>query len=319
MTFGRALAYFFREAGVSLVRSWKVSFLAVVIIAVSLSVGGAFLVVGQNLAAVAERARDESRVVVYFDPETPVERVDALAGEVEERPWVTGTRTVSADEAKERFAAIFPALSDLVEGEETPLPPSLEIEVLPRAAAGEGEPPAEGSEGADGDGGFEAWLAGLAEAPGVSMVDDDRDWVAQLATVVAVVRGLGLARGGVLLGAAVFTIGSVIRLTAYLYEDEITVMRLVGATEFYIRGPFYVEGLLQGLLGGVLAAVALAAAAWAAMERLGGTLMGRLLVAEPPSLVQLAALVALGAAAGLAGAVLSLRREALGEPPLDDA
>ncbi len=319
MTFGRALAYFFREAGVSLVRSWKVSFLAVVIIAVSLSVGGAFLVVGQNLAAVAERARDESRVVVYFEPETPVESVDALAGEVAETPWVTGTRTVSADEAKRRFAAIFPALADLVEGEETPLPPSLEIEVLPRAAR-EGEPAGEGAEGAEGAaGGFDAWLAGLAEAPGVSMVDDDREWVAQLATVVAVVRGLGLALGGVLLGAAVFTIGSVIRLTAYLYEDEITVMRLVGATEFYIRGPFYAEGLLQGLLGGALAAAALAAAAWAAIERLGGTLMGRLLVAEPPSVAQLAGLVALGAAAGLAGAVLSLRREALGEPPLDDA
>jgi cell division transport system permease protein len=319
VTFGRALAYFFREAAVSLVRSWKVSSLAVVIIAVSLFVGGAFLAAGQNLAAVAERARAESRLVVYFEPGAPTESVAALAEEAGAAPWVAGVRTVSADEARRRFAAIFPALSDLVEGEETPLPPSVEIELVPaaeeRLAAAHG-----GGDGAAGDppGDLESWLAGLAEAPDVSMVDDDRDWVAQLSTVVAVVRGLGLTLGGVLLGAAVFTIGSVIRLTAYLYEDEITIMRLVGATEFFIRGPFYAEGLLQGLLGGAIAAGGLATAFWLAAERLGGSLVGRLLVAQPPTAGELLGLAALGAAAGLVGAVLSLRREALGEPPVDE-
>lgn len=307
MTFGRALRYFLREAAVSLVRSWKVSLLAVVIIAVSLFVGGAFSVVGQNLARVVERARDESRIVVYFEPETPAERVGELAARVEAAPWVVATRSVSAEEARRRFASIFPALADLVEGDETPLPPSLEIEVAPERG------------GPGGDGDFEDWLTELGAAPAVSMVDDDRDWVAQLSAVVAVVRGLGLTLGGILLGAAVFTIGSVIRLTAYLYEDEITIMRLVGATEFYIRGPFYAEGLFQGLLGGLIAAGCLAAAFWAAAERLGSALVGRLLTAHPPSPGQLAGLVALGAAAGLAGAVLSLRRESLGEPPVDEA
>ncbi len=307
MTFARALRYFVREAGVSLVRSWKVSVLAVVIIAVSLAVGGAFLVVGRNLASVVERARDESRVVVYFEPETPAGRIGELAAEVEGSPWIVRTRVVSAEEARERFAAIFPALADLVDGEETPLPPSLEIEIAGASEEPTSRPP-----------GFEAWLTALAAEPGVSMVDDDREWVAQLSTVVTVVRGLGLTLGGVLLGAAVFTIGSVIRLTAYLYEDEITIMRLVGATEFFIRGPFYVEGLLQGLLGGALAAAGLAVGFWSAAERLGSSLVGQLLVARPPSPGQLAALTALGALAGLAGAVLSLRRESLGEPPVDE-
>ena len=78
------------------------------------------------------------------------------------------------------------------------------------------------------------------------MVDDDRDWLRQLEGVVQVVRTVGMALVAVLLLAAIFTIASVIRLTAYLYRDEIGVMRLVGATELFIRGPFYVEGLVQG-------------------------------------------------------------------------
>ncbi|HSL84223.1 MAG TPA: permease-like cell division protein FtsX [Thermoanaerobaculia bacterium] len=304
MTVVKALAYFVREAGSSLVRSWRVSLLAVLTIAVSLLVGGVFLVAGGNLARVVERARDESRVVVYMEPGTPAARARELAGALGADPRVADARAVTADEARERFVEIFPSLADLVEEGDGALPPSVELEVRPGAAAGAGRDP---------------WLEELRATPGVTMVDDDRDWVAQLSAVVAVVRGLGLALGGVLLGAAVFTIGSVIRLTAYLYEEEMTIMRLVGATEFFIRGPFYAEGLLQGLLGGLLAAGGLSAAAWGARERLGDSLLGRLVAAEPPAPGQLLLLVGLGAAAGLLGATLSLRRESLGEQPLDEA
>lgn len=305
MTLGQALRYFLREAGVSLVRSWKVSFLAVLVIAVSLFVGGVFLVVAGNLAQVVERARDESRVVVYFAPETGEAETGALAAELAAEPWVDSVRAVSADEARRRFVEIFPGLADLVAdgaGSDA-LPPSLELLPAPRLAGQA----------------LAARLEELRVREEVTMVDDDRDWVAQLSAVVAVVRGLGLTLGGVLLGAAVFTIGSVIRLTAYLYEEEIDVMRLVGATEFFIRGPFYVTGLLQGLLGGATAAVALPLAFWLASERLGASLLGRLLLASPPSALQLLGLAGLGAVAGLAGAILSLHRESLGEPPLDEA
>lgn len=305
MTLGRALRYFLREAGVSLVRSWKVSLLAVLVIAVSLFVGGVFLSAAGNLAQVVERARDESRIVVYLSPEAAESETEALAGELGSEAWVATVRTVSAEEARRRFVEIFPSLSDLVaEGAGSgSLPASVELLPAPGVA----------------DATLEARLEELRAREEVTMVDDDRDWVAQLSAVVAVVRGLGLTLGGILLGAALFTIGSVIRLTAYLYEEEITIMRLVGATEFYIRGPFYVTGLLQGLLGGAAAAVALPLAFWLASERLGASLLGRLLLAAPPSIPELLGLMALGTAAGVAGAVLSLRRESLGEPPVDEA
>jgi cell division transport system permease protein len=307
VTFRRAIVYFFREAWINLVRSWKVSFVAVTTITVSLFVGGVFFVVGENLAGVAERARQDVRVVVYFDPEDAAARSDRmreLASSAAELPWVRGTELVSADEARERFVEIFPGLEELLERDADALPASVEIGVVPEAASGSR---------------YRSWVDGLREAPGVSMVDDDRQWIGQLRAAVTVVRGLGFALGAVLLGAAVFTIGSVIRLTAYLHEEEITIMRLVGATEFFIRGPFYVEGLLQGLLGGAAAAGGLWLAFRTVGGRMDGSLVGTLALASPPGFRELALLVGLGAGAGLIGAVVSLRGESLGEPPVDEA
>ena len=132
------------------------------------------------------------------------------------------------------------------------------------------------------------------------------------------VRGLGLALTAVLLGASIFTIASVVRLTSYLYRDEIAVMRLVGATEFYIRGPFYVEGLFQGLLGA--RARRSAGSSRRTSHAAARAASGRWSPASSPtrflSPLELAALVDLGAVAGLAGAVVSLGRENAGERPL---
>jgi cell division transport system permease protein len=143
----------------------------------------------------------------------------------------------------------------------------------------------------------------------VSMVDDDRDWVRQLEAVLRVIRGVGLVVVAVLLGAAIFTIAAVIRLTAYLHRDEIGIMRLVGATELFIRGPFYVEGLLQGVLGGGLAVGSLWLSHRLLVPHAPGAWLADALVGSFLPAAQQAALVALGAAAGLTGAVTSLRRE----------
>ncbi len=145
----------------------------------------------------------------------------------------------------------------------------------------------------------------------MDLIDDDREWLGQLEAAVAVVRAVGLALLGGLLGAAIFTIASVIRLTAYLHHEEIEVMRLVGATEFFIRGPFYAEGFLQGLLGGALASGALYGVHQLIHARSEGSLFSSVLALDFLSPQQVAFLVLLGGLAGLFGAVVSLRREAL--------
>ena len=298
MRFLQALRYFFREAAVNLVRSWKVSLLAVLTIAVSLFIGGAFLLVSGNLAASVERWRSQMRVVIYLRPDTSEADLYRLAAEAARGRGVASVEPVTAAAARRRFQEIFPGLSDLVAGwQNEPLPASLEIGLDPRAA----ESPL----------GRAAWLDGWRKRPEVTLVDDDREWLGQLETVVAMVRAVGLALVGGLLGAAIFTIASVIRLTAYLHHEETGIMRLVGATEFFIRGPFYAEGLLQGLIGGLLASGALFGVYQLLQARQRGSLFSSVLALDFLSPQQVAFLVLLGAAAGLFGAVASLRREPL--------
>lgn len=297
MTLIQALTYFFREAFVSLFRSFRVSLLAILTISVSLFIGGIFLLTSANLARSVRQWQAESRITLYLEQGAPAERVAEVAAAVPRAPWVRGVEAVSAEVARQRFTQVFPSLSDLFSGaSEEPLPSSVEIALDAQTVR---------------DRGFEAWEEGVRHLPGVKMVDDDRDWLRQIETLVGVVRGVGLGLGLLLLAAAAFTIASIIRLTAYLYHEEIGVMRLVGATEFFIRGPFYAEGLIQGLLGGLLALGGLWASFHAAGSRGEGSMLVRLLMRQFLSPGEAALLVSLGAGAGLVGAVASLRRERL--------
>ena len=297
MSLLQALRYFLREALVNLTRGWKVSLLAILTITVSLLVGGAFLLVSRNLLASVERWRGETRVVIYLQPETPPRLLERLKSEAAAAPWAASADTVTAEAARRRFQESFPTLTDLVEGlGDEPLPASIEIALKDPAK----RPPE-----------LRAWLESWRRRPEVSMVDDDREWLRQIEAVAALLRGVGLALAGGLLAAAIFTTASVIRLTAYLHSDEISVLRLVGATEFYIRGPFYAEGFLQGLVSGALASGGLWGAYALFRLREPGTLIESLLAAQFLSPGQVAFLVLLGGAAGLTGAVLSLRRESL--------
>lgn len=297
MTFFQALLYFTREASLNLVRGWKVSLLAILTITLSLFLTGSFFLVSSNLSRLTEQWRGESKVVVYFAPQTPSAERERVMKGLQSADWSGEVSQISPDEAADRFRGAFPSLADLLEGwGDEPLPASLEIDVDWQTVDA---------------GNVKAALDDLRADPAVDMVDDDRDWLAQLETAVLLLRGLALVLGGVLLLTAIFTIASIIRLTAYLYHDEIAVQRLVGATEFFIRGPFYVEGLLQGLLGGGLAAGLLAVGHWVALERGEGMLISILLERFlAPS--RLLLLVALGGLAGLVGAVASLRKESLG-------
>ena len=137
--------------------------------------------------------------------------------------------------------------------------------------------------------------ARLRAVPGAAEVDDGGAWAARLEVLLRRGRVAGLAVLVLLAAATAVLVSNTLRLAVYARRDEIEIMKLVGATDAYVGVPILLEGALQGLAGGLLAAAALGGAAWALLPRLREAL-------------PLAALVAGGAALGLAASALSLRR-----------
>jgi cell division transport system permease protein len=146
------------------------------------------------------------------------------------------------------------------------------------------------------------------QAPGVEEAQYDLLWIERLATAARLVRGAGALLGGILVLAGVFTISNVIRLTIYARQDELDIMRLVGATRAYVKGPFVVEGMLQGGLGGLLA-LGLLTLGVRLLSRDAATaseLLGRAAIGISPALAT--GLVVGGMVVGIAGSLMSLGR-----------
>ena len=232
-------SYFFREAVRRLWVSKRSSFVAVAMICVSLMIVGAFLLIAENLEHAVVLAQGRSRVSIFFEPDATPQQIAAAGAALAANPHFAARRFVSKDEALARFRSYFPNLSGIV-GQlgENPFPASFECDVPPAVV----QSPA-----------FQREAAAIRALPGVEQVQFDWEWVERLKRLINIVNLIGLVAGGLLAIAAAFTIANVIRLTMMLYREEIEIMRLVGATERIIRGPFLIEGVLQGLLGAAAA------------------------------------------------------------------
>jgi cell division transport system permease protein len=289
----RALGYFFQEAITSLWRSRLVNSVSIGTIVVSLFVLGAFLTVASNLESVMTRWTDKIQVVIYLEDGIEDRVLESLENRLREDSAVESVDLVDRQEALARFRRLFRDLSSLPDDlGENPFPASLEVNLRPSHNT-----PAE----------VERLAGAFAEVPGVQEIQYDLLWIERLATGVRLLRGIGAFLGGILVLAGIFTISNVIRLTVYAREDELDIMRLVGATQAYVKGPFVVEGMIQGGVGGLVATALLwLTLRWLARDLAASELLGHTAFALPAEIT--AALVAGGMVVGVAGSLVSLRR-----------
>jgi cell division transport system permease protein len=262
-------------------------------IAVSLFVLGAFLAVAGALAGLVTRWTETVQVIVYLEDGLERRVRESLENRLRDDPAVASLLHVSRELALQRFRTMFRDLGSLPEDlGENPFPASLEVTLRP-----ERQSPAE----------VERLAKAFGGVPGVREIQYDLLWIERLSTGVRLVRAVGAFLGGVLVLAAVFTISNVIRLTIYAREDELDIMRLVGATRAYVKGPFVTEGVIQGGLGGLVAALLLwTAHSWLARTLATSDLLPHASLALSPSIGVV--LVALGMVVGLAGSLISLSR-----------
>jgi cell division transport system permease protein len=196
-----------------------------------------------NLHRLAENYSREIRIVTYIDPALPPEGIEGLKAKVLKLRGVANIRYITSREGYQRLVQQFQDEKDILAGlGEDFLPPTLEIEV---------------TETMYNLGRIRPLVSELTSLPGITDVYYGKEWVERLRQAADFTRLITFAIGGLLLLTTIFVVSNTIKLTIYLRRNELETMRLVGATNFFIRGPFVLEGMLQGMVGSGLAMLAL--------------------------------------------------------------
>jgi len=289
----KAVRYAFEEAITGLLRRRVLTVVSIATIGASLGVFGLFFSVARAGGVLVESLATKVQVVVYLKPELKAPERAALVAKIRAQPVVKGVEERTSEEALARFKGLFPDLAAIPEEiGETPFPPSVEVSLKPDLAKTLV---------------VSSLIDSWRKTDGVDDVHYDAILVNRLSAFVGLVRGLALVLGLVLAVASGFTIANVIRLSVYSREDEIEIMRLVGASKAFIRGPFLVEGSLSGAFGGLLASGLLALVLRRVVEAMRAANLGATLAPTlGPS--DVLALISIGATVGLFGSFVSLGR-----------
>ncbi len=235
------LGYFAREAAKSLLRAGSMSLVAISALTLAALAAGAFGLAWRNGGAWNQRLGTRLEVVAFLKPGLAPIAVEAAAGALRSLSGVASAELVSPEQAAtelrkdEDLRQVFDALG------ENPLPHSLRLRLK------------EPSSAALSDVGARA-----AKVEGVEAVDDGQDASKELLRALGVARAVLFGLGALLGLSALLIVASVTRLTAHARREELQLMRLVGASPWFIRTPLVLEGALQGLIGGALAATLLA-------------------------------------------------------------
>ena len=283
-----------RRAHRSFLRQWRLHALSVFSLAVAFVCLGASLLVVTNLRAVEERWSHAGRASVYLRDGATPEDVEALRAALTHVPGVNGARYVSPGEARAQFGRREVERSAELTG--------LPVEAFPASIEIDIEPSVTDAELSD-------MVSKMKALPAVDEIETYQSWTERLARLV----GGGVAAAGLLavvvLASVLAVVGSTMRLALQRRRAEVEVLKLVGATDAFVRKPFVVEGGLQGALGATAAIALLAVLFFVVRGRLDGELAS-LVGIEPTFLPWYVAfaMIALGGALGAVAASTSLRK-----------
>ncbi|MBK7401956.1 MAG: ABC transporter permease [Myxococcales bacterium] len=271
---------------------WRLHALSVVSLAVAFVCLGAALLVVWNIHALKERWGHTGRASVYLKDGAQPAQVEALVSALKATPEVRGVRYLSPAEARNGAlgTAGDPTLKAL------PLeafPASIEVDVNPGTSEAE----------------VQAMVGKLGALPAVEGVETYGTWTERLGSLL---HGGTLAAGAlaaIVFGAVLAVVGSTMRLALTRRRAEVEVMKLVGASDAFVRTPYVLEGTFQGALGATVALAILGALFSLVRSRFDADL-GGLLGLDPTFLpaVAVVGLIMVGAVLGAMGGALGLRR-----------
>jgi cell division transport system permease protein len=276
-----------------MVREWRLHMLSLFSLSVAFVCLGAALLVVTNFWAAEQRWRRAGRASVFLKDSASQGEVDALRAALVRVPGVTGVRYVSSGDARTEFGRESDGKGDLAALPIEAFPASIELDVAPDMP----------------DADLADMVVKMREIPAVDDVETYQAWTGRLTRLA---RG-GVAAAGVLaivvLSAVLAVIGSTMRLVLQRRRTEVEVLKLVGATDGFVKKPFVLEGAVQGAIG-ALAAIALLGLLFVLVRGRADTELAGLVGVEPSFLPWPVAIgmVVLGGILGALAALVSLRR-----------
>lgn len=299
------LGFFFSEALGSMRRNWVMALAAVITVFISTGILGAVLVTKSNLDQGATSLKNRVLIEIFIRDEATPEQVKALETKIRAMPEVKqdSVKYIDKNEALRRFEERYgPRITANLPL--NPLPASYEIQVkdpddVDTVARRFFDDPA-----VDND-------------PGThNGVQYARETVRRMLGTISLVEKIMWAVTAVFAAAAVLLISTTVRLSIFARRREIEIMRLVGATNWFIRWPFVLEGFITGTVGAVAAALAVWGANWTVYNWIKNSDLDYLPINKYPLLVQggswplglLLTLALLGAVLGAVGSMFAMRR-----------
>ncbi|SDZ34217.1 cell division transport system permease protein [Evansella caseinilytica] len=291
---GRTILRHLKEGCKNLVRNGWMTFASISAVTVMLFVVGAFLMIIMNVNHFATSLEQDVEVRVFIDIGAEQEEQDELLSDLEEIPGIDSIQFVSKDEGLDSLIASLGEEGDIFKSlkEENPLNDVFVVQA---------EEPQE-TENIAGD---------IETLPHVDSVEYGKDIFEKLFSVTDFVRLVGLILILGLMFTAMFLIANTIKLTIIARKREIQIMKLVGATNWFIRWPFFVEGLLLGTLGAVLPISILGYGYRRFYESVGtetGISFFQFLPQSPLVYQMALLLISIGALVGVWGSMMSIRK-----------
>lgn len=226
----------FREVILGVRRSPLLSTLSVITIAFSLFAFGLFGLLVLNVDRALKGVEEHVEIVAFLADGTLPESISAAMGDISAFPEVARVEQVSPEQALARARAELPEFQDVFDA--SFLPPSIEV----RLKEGHRDPAT-----------VKDVTQRIQTYPFVDDVRYGEDWVKKLYDIRNIAGAAGIALGLLFAAVAVIIIGTTIRMTVLARTREISIMRLVGATDGFVRFPFLIDGFLKGMVGGLLA------------------------------------------------------------------
>ncbi|WP_027364967.1 permease-like cell division protein FtsX [Desulfotruncus alcoholivorax] len=286
------IRYYFREAVRSIIRNSWLSAASVGTIIISLLILGSTVLLVMNVRYVASSVESSLEITVFLKDDVDEQSLARMEEQIKFVPGVSSVEFISKEQALADLKESFGDKADILSGleQDNPLPNSFRIKttsagLVPEAARQ------------------------LEKLDGVEQVRYGQGVVEKLLSLTHWVRIWGSLTIVVLGVAAIFLIATTIRMSVFARRREIGIMKMLGATNLFVRMPFMLEGMMLGSAGGLVAVLIINFSYLSLLNKVIVTLPFIRLVDDPVTIYQvLGGLLGLGFAIGALGSAISLRR-----------